>query len=105
MGKPEAVEFLFDREQKLIGLKPTGKEVPHAYLVRKQNANNSYLIGARPFCYHYRIIVEQTVRFQDIKFAEGVLILDLGNTTPVVMRKVTKSATDLQGNDKNRVDD
>lgn len=99
MGEPDAVEFLFDREQRLIGLMPTSKEVAHAYIVRKQKANKSYLIGARAFCYHYKIDIEQTVRFKDIKFVDGVLILDLENTVPVEIRKAGKSTRTLQGND------
>lgn len=105
MGEPEAVEFLFDREQRLIGLTPANKEVPHAYIVRKQKANKSYLIGARAFCYHYKVDIEQTVRFREIKLDDGVLILDLENTMPVESRKAGKSARALQGNDGFSVDE
>lgn len=98
MGEPDVIEFLFDRELRLIGLMPSTEDVAHAYTVRKQKANKSYLIGARAFCYHYKIQVEQTIRFNDIKFEDGVLILDLENTTPVETRKAGKSAKDLRGN-------
>lgn len=104
MGEPEAVEFLYDRAQNLIGLAPANKEIPHAYTVRKQKTNKSYLIGARPFCYHYKITIEQTVRFRDVKFDEGVLILDLKNTEPVEKRKDADSAKALQQNATSTID-
>lgn len=105
MGNPEAAELLFDRSQQLIGLKPATKDVPHAYPIRKQKTNKSYLIGARPFVYHYKLNVTRTIRFKDIKFADGVLILDLKNTVIVESRKTTKSAKALQGNSAFQVDE
>lgn len=104
MGKPEAVEFLYDRTERLIGLRPATKEIPHAYIIRKQKTNKSYLIGARPFCFHYKLNVENTVRFKEIKFTDGVLILDLKNTMVLEKRKVAKSDKNLHGNDNYTVD-
>lgn len=87
MGQPDAVELLFDDGQRLIGLSPVAKDAPYAYMVRKQKTNKSYLIGARPFCHHFRLNIEQTIRFNDIKVIDGVLVLDMNNTVPVEAKK------------------
>lgn len=50
------------------------------------------------------ILIEQTVRFRDVKFDEGVLILDLKNTEPVEKRKAANSAKDLQQSATSSID-
>jgi hypothetical protein len=78
---PVAVELLFDGDENLIGLRPTGKDVRHSYPVRKQGTNKSYLIGAKAFVNYYRIELEQTIAFNDVKIADGIMVLNLNNFT------------------------
>jgi hypothetical protein len=104
LGEPDRVELMFDRHARMIGLKPSSPDVTFAASVRKQGANKSYLINARPFCYHYKIEIPQTVRFRDIIIEDGVLVLDLKTATPVELKSGEAAARDLQGNSESEVD-
>lgn len=104
LGEPEVVELLFDRDAQLIGLKPSTPEIKFAAKVRKQGGNKSYLVNARPFCYHYKIGPEQTLRFKDIVVEEGILVLDLNNTVPIELKSAEDTTRDLQGNSNLRFD-
>lgn len=94
LGNPEAVELLFDRAEKLVGLKAVDKNLKHAIKVRKQGKNKSYLIGAKAFCKYYKIDVSKTVRFEDITMENGVMVLDTEKTVDV-------SAKQTKQNDRN----
>lgn len=87
IGKPEFVELLFDRKARLIGLKPSKKNVKHAYPIRKQGKNRSYIIAGKAFCTYYGITVSHSVWFTDVTMQEGVMVLDLNKTTKVTQGK------------------
>jgi hypothetical protein len=94
--QPKAVELMFDPDEGLIGLKPTSPEVRHAYPVRKQGANKSYLIGAKAFCNFYGIGLSETVAFDEIKIQDGIMVLDLGKVTVVPTRQRQSKASAIQ---------
>ncbi len=51
----EAVQLLYDREGKRIGLRPVGKEVEHAYAFRHGKGRGGGLVFARSFLKYYGI--------------------------------------------------
>src|SRR5215212_376396 len=63
LGDPEAVELLFDRTERLIGLRGVSARVPHAYPVRTQAASSSVLVSGRAFARHYGISTDVARRY------------------------------------------
>jgi len=59
LGKPAAVELLFNRERRAIAIRPADPSTPRAYAVRAQGAagggSNTYLIPGAAFTAHYGI--------------------------------------------------
>jgi hypothetical protein len=84
MGKPEAVELLFDKVSSVIGLSPSSLRQANAYPC-KQKPNAKYrIVRANRFCRHYGIKVDRTVRFNKPEIgSDRVLALDLRATTGV----------------------
>ena len=79
LGEPAAVELLFDRAGRRIGLRPVVGDAPHAYRVRKQPGSATYLIGAKAFLQFYGIPHDQARRW-GAALLDGVLVADLEGT-------------------------
>jgi len=80
LGRPAAVELLYDREQRVIGFRPVPSETDHAYPIRgagQKEHPTSFIIAGRAFLAHFDLAVEQSVRRDATVTAEGVLIVDL----------------------------
>lgn len=82
MGAPEAIEFLYDPDAKVIGLRPVPPDDNHAYPVRPVGGKNSraktYLVAGTAFLNYYGIPFGEPRR-REVKFADGVLIVDLND--------------------------
>ena len=76
MGSPEAVELLYDRDERVVGFRPVGRDVPHAYRPRKQGASSSYLVAGQAFTQYYGIATD-TARRYPATMIDGVLTVDL----------------------------
>lgn len=76
LGEPEAVELLYDRAERLVGLRNATVDNPFAYPVRKQQNAASYLIAGKAFAQHYGISVGVTRRWP-AQMVEGILAIDL----------------------------
>ncbi len=55
LGKPVAVELLFGRGRRLVGLRPVDPQLPHARQVRTNARGTGYLVSAARFVNHYGI--------------------------------------------------
>lgn len=75
IGKPAAVELLYDRSNRLIGLRPTEPTNPRAYPVRAQAARN-YLIAGQAFTKYYDIDTSVARRYE-VEVRDGMLVIDL----------------------------
>jgi len=75
-GNPEAVELLYDRENKLIGFRPASPGAPRAYPVRKTGNSGTHLVAGMAFSQHYGIPTEEARRFSP-KLQDGMLVIDL----------------------------
>lgn len=64
IGKPEAVQLLFDRQEQLIGLRPAARGDENAYVVRRQERSSTHLVAARTFTNYYDIDTSATRRYQ-----------------------------------------
>lgn len=84
IGAPETVELLFDKENQVIGLRPTAMS-PNAYAIRPQSSRESgqAILSATAFTQYYDIDTTVSRRWQP--YVEGdVLCIDLkGASTEV----------------------
>lgn len=96
LGEPKFVELLYDRTNKVIGLRQTEETAKHAYPVRTQRNAKSYLVGARAFYQAYELDVGDGLMVFDPLIEDDVLILEQENATPIA----TRSRRNGKGNPK-----
>lgn len=78
VGAPAAFLLLFDRTNRRIGLKPTGRNIRNAYPVCVSNRAGGKKVHGHRLTRQYRIDLPQTVQFDDAQIDDdGILILDL----------------------------
>lgn len=81
---PKAVELLFDRGRRVIGLVRAEPWHPNSFPVRHKVRANGKVIHASPFCSHFMIKPLRTALFNDIEIDEqGVMSLPLDSITAV----------------------
>jgi hypothetical protein len=90
LGKPLYLELLYDKDQKIIGLRPVKQHLPHAYPVRKQGQGNTYVVAGNAFMKHYNIDHKVSVRYA-AQMLGDVLAVDLKQEGV----EVTKNRTSL----------
>lgn len=85
LGEPEAIELLYDREQKIVGIRPVDPKEPHAYPLRAQGGktDGTYLIAGTAFTKYYGISTEISRRFV-AEMQDGVLCIDLNKDSTIV---------------------
>src|SRR5918995_6601592 len=76
LGKPEALELLFDPDERIIGFRGVDKDKRYAVPVRKQARSNSYLVGGQAFTKYFGIDTEVSRKFK-AKMVDDVLAVDL----------------------------
>lgn len=84
LGRPAAVELMFDQTYGVIGLKPTRPEAHNAFPVVPAVDGYYRRINAASFCRHFNITVEKTMLFlEPMMEADGVMELNLTKTMSV----------------------
>ncbi len=86
LGNPEAIVLMYDRVNRLIGLKTSSADVNHAYQLKRQGTSQSYFLRAKSFCNFYGIDIADTVVFNDAKLEDGMIVLQIGNVTEAARR-------------------
>jgi hypothetical protein len=79
LGEPKAVELLYDREERVIGLRPVSEDVPHAYPLRAQSSKQQagpLMLAGTAFTQHYDIDTSVSRRWVPRMRGE-VLCIDL----------------------------
>jgi hypothetical protein len=84
-GPAEAVVLLFDRDERVMGLRAVSPDVAHSYRLRPQSNSPSYLVSGRAFARNYQIPTDRARRYPAV-MQDGVLTIDL-KADPVVPRK------------------
>jgi hypothetical protein len=95
LGKPEAVKLAFSRELHTIAVVPCSPRFNEAFPVHSKGANG-WRVNAAPFCRHFNIDIDTTLRFLDPDIdAQGALLLDLRKVVSVaqVRRRGRKRAS------------
>jgi hypothetical protein len=76
LGEPKAVELLYDREERIIGFRPTEPDGLNAYPMRPVSAGGNFVVAGIAFLKYYDIPFGVPVRYE-ADFADGVLMVDL----------------------------
>lgn len=78
LGEPEAIQFLYDAENKLVALRKTPPDSEFAYIVRPLSKGQStWLVSGMAFTVYYGIDTSIARRWVARADEEGMLILDL----------------------------
>jgi hypothetical protein len=84
MGRPAAVEFMFDANVRKIAIRPTDPRKKNAFKVLVHGKGTFRRISGAAFCQHIRLKVAGTILFLEPEFdSDGMLTLDLNKTTTV----------------------
>lgn len=85
LGSPEAVDLLYDREERIVGFRPAEKEDAHSYPIKPQQNSLNYQTAGRAFCTYYNIETGSARRFAAKMFGD-VLAIDLKESSQTVSR-------------------
>lgn len=81
IGSPKYVELLFDRAEKIVGIRPSTDDVPHAYAFRPQGGaakgeTAPVVVAGTAFVQYYDIDTSVTKRWAPT-VKDGILCVDL----------------------------
>ncbi len=76
LGRPEFVELLFDRNDRVMGFRNVPRGVTHAYKVRGQANSSSFLVTGRAFNQYFGITVDKARRYP-VTMIDDVMAVDL----------------------------
>ena len=79
LGKPEAVCLYYSRTRDTIGILPVSPRMSEAFPV-KPHLKTGWRISIAPFCRHFGIRVDSTLRFVDPEIQGVKLLLKLSHT-------------------------
>lgn len=92
----EAVELLYNRAERVIGLRAVDPKAPHAFPVRRQGVGHNYLVAGQAFSTYYGIDTTTARRYL-AQFRNGMLLIDLkeagADATGVRARKGDRAET------------
>lgn len=84
LGKPEAVELMFDKPRVVIGLRAVAAWQENSFPVRDKKGSEGKIVHASPFFAHHAIRASRTMLFNQAHIDdEGVLSLPLEGLTAV----------------------
>jgi hypothetical protein len=92
VGNPDAYELLWDRDARLVALRPATLESPNAYPARPQQASEPakgpLILAASSFSQFVGLEISSGRRW-NAQVKDGMLLIDLGDPgTPVVSNRV-----------------
>jgi hypothetical protein len=77
LGQPQAIVFLFDGENQLVGFRAADPDDEHAYAVRPNTKRTSHLVSGTLFTRHYGISTNIARRWLGRMGEQEVLTIDL----------------------------
>ena len=99
LDEPEAVELLYDRESRRIGIRKVDSALDHAYVVRSFGKGGTWLISGTAFTNYYDIDTSVPTR-REARVEDGVLVIDLNDPgTPALSNRDRRMAELDTGSD------
>jgi hypothetical protein len=83
LGKPNAVELLYDGDARRMGFRAGDPNAAHAYRLRGTGDGTSRTLSGKAFLQYYGVSFEEAQRFAAQLDGEGVLAVDLDASEPV----------------------
>jgi hypothetical protein len=78
LGRPEAVRFFYDPENKRIGVAGVSPESNFAFMVHQRKQFTYRYVHTGSFCNHFGIHPKATIAFNDVSIdRDGIMSLDL----------------------------
>lgn len=77
LGGPAAVRLYFDEGRKVIGMRAATAELANAFSLTRGGGGRHQAILAAPFCNHFGIRVDGTIRFLNPEMDGDMLTLDI----------------------------
>lgn len=101
IGEATTVELLYDREERVIGLRPVREDAPHAYVLRPQSSTKNtgpLLLAGTAFTTFYHIDTTVTRRWTPT-VKDGILCIDLKEPgVEIIGNRRSRKAEDGQNN-------
>ncbi|MDQ1130396.1 hypothetical protein [Microbacterium sp. SORGH_AS_0888] len=93
IGAPDTVELLFDRDARIIAMKPSSE--PHAYAIRPQTASGTgqVILSATAFTQYYDVDTDVSRRYKPYE-QDGLLCIDLKGPSIEVIGNRSKQEDD-----------
>jgi len=84
IGRPEAVQLMFEGSRRRVGLKAIDASEDHAFPVVPLKRMTQWVVRSSPFFVHHRIKSDRTMLFGKVeKTDEGVLALEVESLVAV----------------------
>ena len=84
LGSPEAVELLYSKKHRAIGLRQVSKKEPYAFPTRAQGRKghnpSNYLVAVQAFTKHYNIDTSVAMRYP-VEMQDDILTISLDRGT------------------------
>lgn len=96
LDSPEAVELLFDRDERLIGIRKADPSTEHAYVVRPLGKGSTWMVSGTAFVAYYGIDTEVARRWT-AQVEDDVLVVDLKQPGAEVTSNRTRKSTKERG--------
>ena len=84
LGGPEAVELLYNKQNRVIGLRQVSPKEPYAFPLRGQGRRekepSNYLVAIQAFTKHYGIDTSVAMRYP-VEMEKGILTIPLDRGT------------------------
>jgi hypothetical protein len=107
LGSPKAVELMYSRADRIIGLRPVDPAEPHAYVPRTRPSKNRnhgpYTVSGAAFFSYFGIKIDQTTRFT-ATVQDGILTIDLKKPGVLLASSEAKPADRADGRRKTSQD-
>jgi hypothetical protein len=81
------VELLYDKVDRIIGVRKAITEHPSVYYMRKQEHSASYLISARAFTMYHKINTSESKRYTAHDYGDGIVGIVLTEDHSAVSRE------------------
>lgn len=76
LGEPEALEFMYDAQEKVIGLRAVDPAQEHAYPIRGAKTDGPWIISGTAFARYFDIDINTSRRF-NARIDNDILCIDL----------------------------
>ena len=84
LGRPAAIEMMFDKGRRTIGLRKANPDMIEAFPVKDKKGTRSKVIMASAFCTHFLIKMMRTALFREADINEdGIMTLSLDTVAAV----------------------